>query len=137
MGDAEDQTAGMGEAPSPVAAGAEKATATAARVAAPQGELLEEGAKAPAADKAAPAAAQEAKPAPVAETKKAESPKPTNAAEYLVHWASVCAAATSATALQNQFAAERNLRNSCKPFDEDQFAEMTRLKDDRIAELKK
>ena len=51
---------------------------------------------------------------------KPEPKPPATAAEYVEHWRAFCAGATNATQIENQFSAERGLRKSCEPIDEEQ-----------------
>jgi hypothetical protein len=139
LGDAADQTEGMGEetggataSAAPAATGAAKpqqATPAAKAESAAQAPTAEAPGTLPLGDK--PAAAAKVEP-------KAEEPKaPTTAAEYVLHWRSFCAAATSASQIKNQYAAERQLRKNCTPFDEEHFDAVNRITEDRVAELKK
>lgn len=136
--EAEDATAGMGEAPE--AAGAAKAAPAAD--AAKSAEAAQ--APKPAAQETKPAAAEAQLPlaadpakAKAAETKPAEAKVPTNATEYLAHWREFCATATSEGAIKNKRSAERDLRKKCSPFDNDQFEEIDHIQDARIKELRK
>lgn len=72
-----------------------------------------------------------------AEPEAAAAKAPATAAEYLVYWQAWCAKATSASAVTNQFAADRNLRKSCAPFTEEEYDRMNTIRDERIAELRK
>lgn len=127
---ARDETAGMGDAPTPKPQAAAQPAAQPA-----QGELPVQP-----ATKTLPAqeTAQAATPAKVATAAKpVEAAKPTNAADYLTYWAKWCAEATDPDAIQAQYSADRNLRKNCAPFEQAQYEEMGRIKDDRMAELRK
>lgn len=132
-GAAEDQTAGMGEAPAPTAAAA-AAPAQKQEPAASAKPAAAETTAAPNVDDDERAELVPQKPKP---TKAAEPKKPTTAAEYLEHWRAFCAAAGTIGAINNQHAAERALRKECSPFSDEQFAEINTIKDERIAALKK
>lgn len=138
---AEDQTAGMGEAPAAQEQPPAKPAAAETPAKPPQevqGELLREKAtKEPSPKENAPAATPKAPAAKAAQAAEPEAPKPTTAAEYLVYWADFCAKATSAAAIQNQYAADRSLRKACAPWGEEQFGELNHIKEERISELKR
>ena len=138
---AEDQTAGMGEAPAAQEQSPAKPAAAETPAKPPQeaqGELLKDKpAKEPPPKENAPAATPKAPAAKAAQAAEPEAPKPTTAAEYLVYWADFCAKATSAAAIQNQYAADRSLRKACAPWGEEQFGELNHIKEERVAELKR
>ena len=127
LSDGEDQTAGMGEDGTATAAAGEAKPQQATQAAKPA-----EAAQAKPAEAAAATLPLEEKP-----PAKAEPKAPANAAEYVAHWRAFCAAATSAAQVKNQYAAERQLRKNCAPFDEEHYDAVNKIRDDRMEELKK
>lgn len=123
----EDQTAGMGED--------EPAQATAVKTtqAERQPEQKPKAEQVKAEPKPEPKAAAKPEPQPEPEQPKA----PTNAVEYLATWEAFCASATSESAIKNQRAADRNLRKVCGPFSTEQFEEIDRIQNERVAALRK
>jgi hypothetical protein len=113
--------------PTETAAGATKAQPAAKQQVPAKDEL-------PLDSSAQTAAKTEAKPEPKPEAKP-EPKLPANAAEYVEHWRAFCAAATAAGQIKNQFSAERGLRKSCEPIDEEQHDEIRTIRDQRIAQL--
>ena len=102
-------------------------------------KAAKEAAKANAANpEPAKADAPKADTAPAETAKPAEPVLPKNTGEYLEYIAAWCAAATSATAVDERWKspAERTLRTNCSII-EDDFEKARKIKDARIADLKK
>lgn len=133
-----DPTAGMGEAP---AENAPAATETGAPVA--QNEKPASQGTPPASAPASPPKAA-ASPAPESRTAKGVAEIAANAGavtamsspeEYLAYWESFLAAATSLTAIGNQWSGDRALRTKCMVV-QNTFADAMKMKTDREAMLK-